>query len=50
MYLLQLNADTYTTDGKIDKIRKERGYSYEDEVGMLAFKIAIWNTNSQFPD
>lgn len=28
----QLNADTYQMDGKLDKIRKERGYSYEDEV------------------
>lgn len=29
----QLNADTYQTDGKLQQIREERGYSYEDEVG-----------------
>lgn len=34
--ILQLNADTYSTDGKIDKIRKDRGYSYEDEVSSFA--------------
>lgn len=27
-----LNADTYKTDGILDKIRKDRGYSYEDEI------------------
>lgn len=24
--------NTYKTDGNLDQIRKERGYSYEDEV------------------
>lgn len=28
----QLNAKTYATDGILDGIRKERGYSYEDEI------------------
>lgn len=27
-----MNADTYQTDGRLDAIRKERGYTYEDEV------------------
>ncbi|KAL0850804.1 hypothetical protein ABMA28_006731 [Loxostege sticticalis] len=27
-----LNVDTYKTDGVLDKIRKDRGYSYEDEL------------------
>lgn len=50
MFLLQLNVDTYATDGKIDEIRKARGYSYEDEVRMLAFEMAIRNNNPQFTD
>lgn len=28
----QLDAETYKVDGVLDQIRKERGYSYEDEV------------------
>ncbi|XP_031640599.1 1,2-dihydroxy-3-keto-5-methylthiopentene dioxygenase [Contarinia nasturtii] len=28
----QLDADTYNVDGKLDRIRKDRGYSYEDEI------------------
>lgn len=28
----QLNAETYCIDGVLDKIRKSRGYSYEDEI------------------
>ncbi|KAJ0182279.1 hypothetical protein K1T71_001648 [Dendrolimus kikuchii] len=28
----KLNMDTYLTDGVLDKIKKERGYSYEDEI------------------
>lgn len=28
----QLNSDTFQADGQLDKIRKERGYSYEDEI------------------
>ncbi|XP_055311164.1 acireductone dioxygenase [Sitodiplosis mosellana] len=28
----QLNADTFQIDGSLDKIRKERNYSYEDEI------------------
>ncbi|XP_028156580.1 1,2-dihydroxy-3-keto-5-methylthiopentene dioxygenase-like [Ostrinia furnacalis] len=27
-----LNVDTYATDGVFDKIKKDRGYSYEDEL------------------
>lgn len=30
--LFQLNIDTYATDGVLDKIKQERGYSYEDEL------------------
>lgn len=29
---IKLNAATYDADGKLDAIRKKRGYSYEDEV------------------
>jgi len=28
----KLNADAYNEDGSLDKIRKERGYSYADEI------------------
>lgn len=35
----QLNVDTFQTDGKLDKIRKERGYSYEDEVKTIILTI-----------
>lgn len=28
----QLNEKTYNTDGVLDKIRKERGYNYEDQI------------------
>ncbi|XP_053613883.1 acireductone dioxygenase-like [Plodia interpunctella] len=28
----KLNLDTYKTDGILDRIKKERGYSYEDEM------------------
>jgi len=27
-----LDAQNFMTDGKLDKIRKDRGYSYEDEI------------------
>jgi len=27
-----LDVSTYRTDGKLDKIRKDKGYSYEDEI------------------
>ncbi|XP_066150720.1 acireductone dioxygenase [Euwallacea fornicatus] len=30
----QLNIETLETDGILDKLKKERGYSYEDEVTM----------------
>uniref|UniRef100_A0A182T2B1 Acireductone dioxygenase n=1 Tax=Anopheles maculatus TaxID=74869 RepID=A0A182T2B1_9DIPT len=30
--LLQINVPTYDTDGVLEKIRKDRGYSYEDEI------------------
>lgn len=32
----QLDADNFKTDGKLDKIRKDRGYSYEDEVWIFS--------------
>ncbi|XP_077289917.1 acireductone dioxygenase 1 [Arctopsyche grandis] len=28
----QINCDTYKTDGILDKIKKERGYTYEDDI------------------
>ncbi|CAH0558719.1 unnamed protein product [Brassicogethes aeneus] len=28
----QLNLKTFTTDGTLDKIKRERGYTYEDEL------------------
>jgi len=28
----KLDKDTYATDGVLDKIKKERGYTYEDEI------------------
>nr|XP_034832367.1 1,2-dihydroxy-3-keto-5-methylthiopentene dioxygenase [Maniola hyperantus] len=27
-----INVETYTTDGVLDKIKKDRGYTYEDEI------------------
>lgn len=33
--------DTYTTDGILDKIKKERGYTYEDE--MVSSKACLPN-------
>ncbi|XP_048489312.1 acireductone dioxygenase [Plutella xylostella] len=27
-----INVDTYLTDGVLDKIKKERGYTYEDDI------------------
>lgn len=30
--IFQLNMDTYTTDGVLDKLKQERGYTYEDEI------------------
>lgn len=32
MSLFQLNPETYKTDGVLDAIKKERGYTYEDEI------------------
>lgn len=28
----QLNVDTYATDGVLEGIRKQRGYTYEDQI------------------
>ncbi|KAL4703725.1 hypothetical protein ACJJTC_016732 [Scirpophaga incertulas] len=28
----KLNVDTYTTDGVLDKLKSDRGYTYEDEM------------------
>ncbi|KAI5636725.1 ARD/ARD' family domain-containing protein [Phthorimaea operculella] len=28
----KLNVDTFATDGVLDKLKKERGYTYEDEM------------------
>lgn len=38
----QLNADTYNVDGKLNKIRKERGYTYEDEVCENYSDLFFW--------
>lgn len=29
---MQLNVDTFETDGVLDALKKQRGYSYEDEI------------------
>lgn len=42
--ICQLNADTYSTDGRIDAIRKERGYTYEDEVSTKLSHV-FWVQN-----
>jgi len=36
---LQLNADTFDTDGVVDQIKKERGYNYEDVVEISEEKL-----------
>lgn len=41
----QLNPDTYATDGELEKIRKERGYTYEDEV--ISRQTTFWLDISQ---
>lgn len=33
-FVFQINTNTWTTDGVLDKIRKDRGYSYEDEINV----------------
>ncbi|KAH6935985.1 hypothetical protein HPB50_012074 [Hyalomma asiaticum] len=35
----KLNADTYEEDGQLDKIRKERGYSYTDIIEISKDKL-----------
>ncbi|KAL1432887.1 hypothetical protein MTO96_001883 [Rhipicephalus appendiculatus] len=35
----QLNADTYEDDGELEKIRKERGYSYTDVIEISKDKL-----------
>lgn len=37
-----MDADNFKTDGKLDKIRKDRGYSYEDEVWKFEKKIKFF--------
>ncbi|KAH7969941.1 acireductone dioxygenase [Rhipicephalus sanguineus] len=35
----KLNADTYEEDGELEKIRKERGYSYTDVIEISKDKL-----------
>uniref|UniRef100_A0A224YPW9 Acireductone dioxygenase n=1 Tax=Rhipicephalus zambeziensis TaxID=60191 RepID=A0A224YPW9_9ACAR len=35
----KLNADTYEDDGELEKIRKERGYSYTDVIEISKDKL-----------
>lgn len=35
----KLNADTYMEDGELDKIKKERGYSYTDVIEISRDKL-----------
>ncbi|CAL8097483.1 unnamed protein product [Orchesella dallaii] len=35
----QLDADAYKEDGSLEKIRKDRGYSYEDEIEVSSDKL-----------
>ncbi|XP_050039079.1 acireductone dioxygenase [Dermacentor andersoni] len=35
----KLNADTYEKDGELEKIRKERGYSYTDVIEISKDKL-----------
>lgn len=30
--ILQINVNTYKSDGVLDKIKKDRGYTFEDEI------------------
>ena len=36
---IQLNLDTYEEDGVLDKIKKDRGYSYEDVIEISPEKL-----------
>lgn len=39
MSLLQLNADIYENDPELERIRKERGYSYTDIITIHKDKL-----------
>lgn len=30
--MYQLNTETYTEDGELEKIKQKRGYTYEDDI------------------
>lgn len=32
MFSPQINCETYKTDGVLDKIKSDRGYTYEDQI------------------
>ena len=34
-----MNADNFKEEGKLDKIREDRGYTYEDEVILDKCKV-----------
>lgn len=36
---MQLNAATFDTDGVVDKIKKDRGYTYEDLIEISKDKL-----------
>ena len=37
--LIQLNIDTHEEDGVLDKIKKDRGYNYEDVIEISPEKL-----------
>ena len=37
--LIQLNVDTHEEDGVLDKIKKDRGYNYEDVIEISPEKL-----------
>jgi hypothetical protein len=50
--MIKLDPINYKEDGKLDRIRKQRGYSYEDEVRVNLFKfirIALMRRHFRLP-
>jgi len=39
----KLNPETYETDGTMDQIRKDRGYSYKDQIECTPEKLENYN-------
>jgi hypothetical protein len=50
--MIKLDPINYKQDGELDRIRKQRGYSYEDEVWVNIFKfirIALMRRHFRLP-